>query len=89
MQSRFQTMSDSIITTIDGMGTRINDLEQSINDLRAEMGVEGSPSPLAPSKQKPCEDKQEEEIKFHCARDPCFIDSAPNKVVYFFLFLII
>lgn len=45
---------------LDGMGTRINDLEQSINDLRAEMGVEGSPSPLAPSKQKPCEDKQEE-----------------------------
>ncbi|XP_021637113.2 heat shock factor-binding protein [Hevea brasiliensis] len=61
MQSRFQTMSDSIVTKIDEMGTRINDLEQSINDLRAEMGVEGSPSPLTPSKQKPGEDKQEED----------------------------
>lgn len=44
---------------LDGMGTRINDLEQSINDLRAEMGVEGSPSPLA-SKQKPNEDNRGE-----------------------------
>ncbi|OAY61796.1 heat shock factor-binding protein [Manihot esculenta] len=59
MQSRFQTMSDSIVTKIDEMGTRINDLEQSINDLRAEMGVEGSPSPLA-SKQKPNEDNRGE-----------------------------
>ncbi|XP_012082726.1 heat shock factor-binding protein [Jatropha curcas] len=62
MQSRFQTMSDSIVTKIDEMGSRINDLEQSINDLRAEMGVEGSPSPLPPSKQKqPGEEKQEED----------------------------
>ncbi|EOX95026.1 PREDICTED: heat shock factor-binding protein 1 [Theobroma cacao] len=60
MQSRFQTMSDSIITKIDEMGSRINELEQSINDLKAEMGVEGSPSPLAPSKQKSDEAKQEE-----------------------------
>ncbi|KAL0727808.1 hypothetical protein Bca4012_023901 [Brassica carinata] len=44
MQSRFETMSDSIITKIDDMGGRINELEQSINDLRAEMGVEGTPS---------------------------------------------
>ncbi|KAM2542017.1 hypothetical protein TB2_021510 [Malus domestica] len=29
------------------MGSRIDELEQSINDLRAEMGVEGSPSPSA------------------------------------------
>uniref|UniRef100_A0A2P2JKR1 Heat shock factor-binding protein 1-like n=1 Tax=Rhizophora mucronata TaxID=61149 RepID=A0A2P2JKR1_RHIMU len=60
MQSRFQTMSDSIVMKIDEMGSRINELEQSINDLRAEMGVEGSPSPLAPSKQKPDEGQQEE-----------------------------
>ncbi|KDP28134.1 hypothetical protein JCGZ_13905 [Jatropha curcas] len=47
---------------LDEMGSRINDLEQSINDLRAEMGVEGSPSPLPPSKQKqPGEEKQEED----------------------------
>ncbi|PRQ39182.1 putative Heat shock factor binding 1 [Rosa chinensis] len=35
-----------------GMGNRIEELEQSINDLRAEMGVEGTPSPSAPSKPK-------------------------------------
>ncbi|GKU86793.1 hypothetical protein SLEP1_g1270 [Rubroshorea leprosula] len=42
------------------MGTRINELEQSINDLKAEMGVDGSPSPLPPSKQSPAEAKKEE-----------------------------
>ncbi|GAB2277896.1 hypothetical protein Dimus_012598 [Dionaea muscipula] len=44
MQSRFQAMSESVITKIDGMGSRIIELEQSINELRAEMGTEGSPS---------------------------------------------
>ncbi|XAR57087.1 hypothetical protein NMG60_11025107 [Bertholletia excelsa] len=44
MQSRFQTMSESIISKIDEMGSRIDELEQSINELRAEMGQEGSPS---------------------------------------------
>ncbi|GKU85464.1 hypothetical protein SLEP1_g140 [Rubroshorea leprosula] len=34
------------------MGGRIDELEQSINDLRAEMGVEGSPSPPVPVKPK-------------------------------------
>ncbi|CAN0855818.1 Heat shock factor-binding protein [Linum grandiflorum] len=58
MQSRFQTMSDSIITKIDDMGGRIDELERSINDLRAEMGVEGSPSPLTPKvkDEKPGDD---------------------------------
>lgn len=42
------------------MGGRINELEQSINDLRAEMGVEGSPSPMAPSKSKPVDVKPDE-----------------------------
>ncbi|KAK8320074.1 hypothetical protein V6Z12_A12G012100 [Gossypium hirsutum] len=60
MQSRFQTMSDSIITKIDDMGNRINELEQSINDLKAEMGVEGTSSPLDPSKQKSDKAKQDE-----------------------------
>ncbi|KAB2599407.1 heat shock factor-binding protein 1, partial [Pyrus ussuriensis x Pyrus communis] len=47
------TMSDSIITkNILIMGSRIDELEQSINDLRTEMGVEGSPSPSASLKQK-------------------------------------
>lgn len=32
------------------MGNRIDELEQSINDLRGEMGQEGTPSPSAPSK---------------------------------------
>ncbi|KAH6559608.1 hypothetical protein KP509_1Z002900 [Ceratopteris richardii] len=40
MQSRFQTMSESIITKIDEMGSRIDDLEKSISDVTKEMGVE-------------------------------------------------
>ncbi|XP_022953166.1 heat shock factor-binding protein 1-like isoform X1 [Cucurbita pepo subsp. pepo] len=60
MQSRFQTMSDSIITKIDEMGSRINELEQSINDLKSEMGVEGSPSPMTPSKSSADEVKKDE-----------------------------
>uniref|UniRef100_A0A2N9ECC5 Heat shock factor binding protein n=1 Tax=Fagus sylvatica TaxID=28930 RepID=A0A2N9ECC5_FAGSY len=60
MQSRFQQMSDSIVTKIDEMGGRINELEQSINDLRTEMGVECSPSPIAPSKPQEDEVKKEE-----------------------------
>nr|AEC10973.1 hypothetical protein [Camellia sinensis] len=59
MQGRFQTMSESIVTKVDEMGARINELEQSINDFRAEMGAEGSPSPLPPSK-KPDDVKLEE-----------------------------
>ncbi|CAD5328050.1 unnamed protein product [Arabidopsis thaliana] len=60
MQTRFQTMSDSIITkniliSICGkkFSTRINELEQSINDLRAEMGVEGTPPPASKSGDEP------------------------------------
>ncbi|PSS01500.1 Heat shock factor-binding protein, partial [Actinidia chinensis var. chinensis] len=52
MQSRFQTMSESIISKIDEMGNRIDNLEQSINELRAEMGQEGSPSPSSVLKPK-------------------------------------
>ncbi|XP_059280583.1 heat shock factor-binding protein [Lycium ferocissimum] len=52
MQTRFQTMSESIISKIDEMGNRIDELEQSINDLRVEMGQEGSPSPSAALKSK-------------------------------------
>jgi hypothetical protein len=33
MQSRFQQMSDSIITRIDEMGERIDDLEKSVVGL--------------------------------------------------------
>ncbi|KAK6803526.1 hypothetical protein RDI58_001310 [Solanum bulbocastanum] len=52
MQTRFQTMSESIISKIDDMGNRIDELEQSINDLRIEMGQEGSSSPSATVKSK-------------------------------------
>ncbi|CAK8572811.1 unnamed protein product [Lathyrus sativus] len=47
MQGRFQTMSDSIITKIDDMGCRINELEQTITELRAEIGVELSQAQAA------------------------------------------
>lgn len=40
------------VYALDDMGNRINELEQSINDLKAEMGVEGSPSPAATAKPK-------------------------------------
>ncbi|BAT95695.1 hypothetical protein VIGAN_08246400 [Vigna angularis var. angularis] len=46
------------ITALDDMGNRINELEQSINDLRAEMGVESSPSPVPTA--KPTEDETKE-----------------------------
>jgi heat shock factor-binding protein 1 len=59
MQTRFQTMPDSIISKIDEMGSRINELEQSINDLREEMGVESSKSPAAPAKTREEESKKE------------------------------
>nr|GMD70171.1 heat shock factor-binding protein 1-like [Ipomoea batatas] len=34
------------------MGNRIDELEQSINDLRSEMGQDGSPSPSVALKSK-------------------------------------
>ncbi|CAK9310089.1 unnamed protein product [Citrullus colocynthis] len=57
MQSRSSFFNLNIL---DEMGSRINELEQSINDLKAEMGVEGSPSPLPPSKSSADEVKKEE-----------------------------
>ncbi|KAG7014376.1 hypothetical protein SDJN02_24553 [Cucurbita argyrosperma subsp. argyrosperma] len=45
---------------LDEMGSRINELEQSINDLKSEMGVEGSPSPMTPSKSSADEVKKDE-----------------------------
>ncbi|KAG4981808.1 hypothetical protein JHK87_026557 [Glycine soja] len=47
------------VNALDDMGSRINELEQSINDLRAEMGVESSPSPATPA--KPTEEITKEE----------------------------
>ena len=37
---------------LDEMGSRIDELEQSINELRTEMGQEGSPSPSSALKPK-------------------------------------
>lgn len=47
------------VNALDEMGNRIDELEQSINDLRAEMGVESSPSPVAPAKPKEEESNKE------------------------------
>ncbi|OIV95364.1 hypothetical protein TanjilG_14518 [Lupinus angustifolius] len=49
------------VNALDDMGNRINELEQSINDLRAEIGVEGSPSPTAPAKPIDEEESNKEE----------------------------
>jgi len=38
-------MSENIITKIDEMGLRIDELEQSINDIKAEMGSDGMTTP--------------------------------------------
>ena len=43
MQSRFQQMSDSIITRIDEMGERIDDLEKSVGDLIQQAEEDGKP----------------------------------------------
>jgi heat shock factor-binding protein 1 len=40
MQTKFQTMSDAIITRIDEMGARIDDLEKSIAELMSQAGIE-------------------------------------------------
>lgn len=47
MQTRFQEMSDAIITRIDEMGARIDDLEKSIADLMQQAGVEEGDSAAA------------------------------------------
>jgi len=43
MQGRFQTMSDGIINRIDDMGTRIDELEKSLNTLMNEAMVDEDP----------------------------------------------
>jgi len=55
MQSRFQTMSDSIITRIDEMGERIDDLERSVQDLvtQADGAEDGSGSAPTNALAKP------------------------------------
>jgi heat shock factor-binding protein 1 len=50
MQVRFQEMSDAIITRIDEMGARIDDLEKSIAELMQQAGVEEGDSAAAQPK---------------------------------------
>jgi heat shock factor-binding protein 1 len=54
MQTRFQAMSESIITKIDEMGSRIDDLERSIAELVKESGHADAmpPSPSNSSYQQ-------------------------------------
>ena len=42
MQGRFNTMSTTIISRIDEMGGRIDDLEKSIGELMQQAGVEAN-----------------------------------------------
>ena len=47
-QARFQAMSDAIITKIDEMGGRIDDLEKNISELMASsVPAEGGAAPSA------------------------------------------
>ncbi|XP_043073778.1 heat shock factor-binding protein 1-like protein 1 [Puntigrus tetrazona] len=40
LQSRFQNLSDQIISKMDEMGTRIDDLEKNVADLMTQAGAE-------------------------------------------------
>jgi heat shock factor-binding protein 1 len=42
MQARFQAMSDAIITKIDDMGGRIDELERNISELMTGLGGAGA-----------------------------------------------
>ena len=42
MQGRFQTMSDAIITKIDDVQARIDELERSVHEIASEAGRSGS-----------------------------------------------
>ncbi|CBH14732.1 putative heat shock factor binding protein [Trypanosoma equiperdum] len=54
MQTRFQEMSDTIITRIDEMGTRIDDLEKNIAELMQQAGPdeEAAQTASAPKDKK-------------------------------------
>ncbi|XP_055075115.1 heat shock factor-binding protein 1-like protein 1 [Misgurnus anguillicaudatus] len=40
LQSKFQNLSDQIISKMDEMGTRIDDLEKNVADLMTQAGME-------------------------------------------------
>ena len=47
-------MSQNIVSKIDEMGTKIDELEQSVNDLKAEMGTTDIPV-KKPDEAKPAD----------------------------------
>ncbi|CAG9582620.1 conserved hypothetical protein [Leishmania major strain Friedlin] len=51
MQARFDEMSKCIISRIDEMSLRIDDLEHSIDDLMQQSGAEQSQKPAARPKK--------------------------------------
>lgn len=52
MQSRFEEMSTSIVSRIDVMGARLDDLEHSIDELMQQAGAEEGDTPGAKPKKK-------------------------------------
>ncbi|KAF3572475.1 hypothetical protein Bca52824_075402 [Brassica carinata] len=53
VQNLLQQMVGFLLASVTLLLGRINELEQSINDLRAEMGVEGTPPPPSKSGDEP------------------------------------
>lgn len=51
MQARFEEMSNNIISRIDEMGARIDDLEHSIDELMQQSGVEDGDTAVARPKK--------------------------------------
>ena len=43
-QNRFNQLSDTIIGRIDDMGTKIDELERSVNEMMNQVGLESTPS---------------------------------------------
>ncbi|WOL12122.1 heat shock factor-binding protein 1 [Canna indica] len=56
MRTRFQTMSENIVSKIDEMGSRIEELEKSINDIKAEIPKEEGASKLKLEEDKPSDE---------------------------------
>ncbi len=43
-QNRFNQLSDTIIGRIDDMGSKIDELERSVNEMMNQVGIESPPS---------------------------------------------
>ncbi len=43
-QNRFNQLSDTIIGRIDDMGTKIDELDRSVNEMMNQVGIESTPS---------------------------------------------